>query len=403
MNKIILLINIPGSYLGGAQKRYLSLFNHISEKRKDYYLVVNRKLYLTLLRNNVLKSYDNVRVMTLYSEKKLKQNENIISSNQDAEANNRKKSGLRLFLGRKKMFFKSIITWFTFVFEFRKILRELNCKLVYAIWTGGIFAWPLKGIFKFRLIYSYNDSTVEIIDKNIFQLFDYSEYRVLKNADKIDFLSPAIVDLYRKKIGVINDDRITITPNSFINYENYFADKEKENNVIFLSRLWSKKNPILFLQAVKYFNDKYSDLFGINFFIIGEGGLEEQIKDYIFANKLTNTFFIGKTLEPWKYLRKSKVFVSIQQVNNYPSQSLIEAMACENAIIASDVGETRLLVTEKEGILVSLNPESIANAIYKLFSTDGLVGELGANARRKVMENHTVEKFAEYFYSITEN
>jgi glycosyltransferase involved in cell wall biosynthesis len=77
-------------------------------------------------------------------------------------------------------------------------------------------------------------------------------------------------------------------------------------------------------------------------------------------------------------------------------------MACENAIIASDVGETGKLVTENEGILVSLNPESIAEAIYKLFTTDGLIEKLGANARKKVIENQTVEKYAEYFYSITD-
>jgi glycosyltransferase involved in cell wall biosynthesis len=116
---------------------------------------------------------------------------------------------------------------------------------------------------------------------------------------------------------------------------------------------------------------------------------------------LKNIYFVDGTLEPWKYLRKSKVFVSIQQFNNYPSQSLIEAMACENAIIASDVGETRLLVTENEGILVGLNPQEIAEAIFKLFSTKGLIEKLGSNARKKVIKDHTVEKFAEYFYSIT--
>ena len=76
-------------------------------------------------------------------------------------------------------------------------------------------------------------------------------------------------------------------------------------------------------------------------------------------------------------------------------------MACENAIIASDAGETRLLITENEGILVDLNPQSIAEAVHKLFSTKGLIEKLGSNARKKVIENHTVEKYAEYFYSIT--
>lgn len=403
MNKIILLISVSGSYIGGAQKRYLSLFDFICEKRKDYYLVINKKLYLALIKNNVLKSYENVRVLTLYGESKLNTENNSSDSKQEILIKkNKKVSGIRLFFGQKKMFLKSIRIWITFIFEFRGILKELKSKIVYAVWMGGIFAWPLKGLFKFKLIYSYNDSAMAMIDKNIFELFNSSEYRVLKHADKIDFLSPAIVDMYKRKIGSIGDDRITVTPNSFINYKFYFSDEQKKNDVIFLSRLWQNKNPILFLQSVKLFNEKYHDITGINFYISGEGELEEDIKNYIDNYKLVNTYFVGKTLEPWKYLRQSKVFISIQSANNYPSQSLIEAMACENAIIASDVGETGKLVTENEGILVSLNPESIAEAIYKLFTTEGLIEKLGANARKKVIENQTVEKYAEYFYSITD-
>jgi glycosyltransferase involved in cell wall biosynthesis len=405
MNKIILLISIDGSYIGGAQKRYLTLFNYLCEKRKDYYLVLNKKFYLTLVKNNVLKSYDNVRIMTLFSEKKIKLYNSLSDKKQDISTGtkNRNKSGLRQYLGRIKMFLKSMFIWITFIFEFRRILKELSSKIVYAVWTGGIFAWPVKGFLKYKLIYSYNDSAMNMIDKNIFEIFNSSEYWVLKKADKIDFLSSAIVELYNKKIGLIEKNRFTVTPNSFIDYENYFPNPQKENNVIFLSRLWPNKNPLLFLQSIDSFNHQYKDISGISFYIIGEGGLEEEIKKYIQQNKLSNAYFIGKTLEPWKYLRKSRVFVSLQQINNYPSQSLIEAMACENAIIASDVGETRMLVSENEGILVDLNPESVSAAIYRLFSNKGLIEQLGSNARKKVIENHTIEKFAEYFYSITDN
>jgi glycosyltransferase involved in cell wall biosynthesis len=143
--------------------------------------------------------------------------------------------------------------------------------------------------------------------------------------------------------------------------------------------------------------------FNIRFYVIGEGELELNIREYIDKNKLENTIYCGSTLEPWKYLRKSRVFVSIQSINNYPSQSLLEAMACENAIIASDVGETKRLITENEGILVKLNPQSIAEAVYKLFNTDGLIEKCGKNARDKVIKEQSVEKFAQYFYSITES
>jgi glycosyltransferase involved in cell wall biosynthesis len=402
-NKIILLIITDGNFTGGAEKRYLALFDFICSVRKDYYLVLNKKLYLSLRENKVLKSYENVRVMSLYREKNLKEKSDRENSAKDKPIKNdpEKISKIRLLLGKQKMFLKSILLWITFALEFRKVIKELKSDIVYTVWTGGKFAWPLRNIYKFKLVYSYNDSTVEMTSKHFLDMFNYSDHWALKNSDKIDFLSPGIVELFENKIGKLDTNRVTVTPNSFIDYTKYYSDKQKENNVIFLSRLMQNKNPILFLEAVKLFNERYPISSQINFYIFGEGGLEENIREYILNNNLTNTYFEGKTFEPWKYMRKSKVYVSIQQVNNYPSQSLIEAMACENAIIASDVGETRLLVTENEGILVDLTPESIAEAIYELFSTDGLIEKLGVNARKKVIENHTVEKFADYFYSIT--
>jgi glycosyltransferase involved in cell wall biosynthesis len=403
MNKIILLISIDGSYLGGAEKRYLTLFNYLSDKSKEYYLVVNKKLYLSLKKNHVLKSYDNVRVLTLYGEKKINQQNNSKEEiNVSPEINQQAGSSrIRLFLGRNKLFVKSLVSWLTFVFQFHKIIKELNSNIVYALWTGGHYAWPLRNIFGFKLIYSYNDSTIEMTSKSPLEIFNNSDRWVLEKADKIDFLSPSIVTLYERKFGKLEENRISISPNSFIDYQKYFCDSQKEGSVVFLSRLFPYKNPMLFLESVKIFIKSYPEITQINFYIIGEGDLEENIKEYIISNNLTNTYFIGKSLEPSEYLKKSKVFVSIQKINNYPSQSLIEAMACENAIIASDVGETRLLVTENEGILVDFNPQSIADAVYKLFSTKGLIEKLGSNARKKVIENHTIEKYADYFYSLT--
>src|SRR4030095_14925333 len=401
MNKIILMIGITGNYIGGAQKRFLSLFNHITGQRKDYYLVVNKKMYLSLKNNNVLKSYENVRVLTLYREKKLDKFNVTGDTFEGAVEENKKISRIRLFLGQRKTFLKSILTWITFVFEFRKIIKELNCDVVYTIWTGGIFAWPLKKFYNFKVIHSYNDSLIQDISREYWKSLD-SEYYVLKYCDVVDFLSHQIVNSLEKEMGKINPERISISPNSFIDYERFVPKYPKENSVVFLSRLKEIKNPMLFLNAIKILSERNKDFSDIKFYVYGEGPLESDIISFINNNKLNNVFFGGLVFETWKYLCSSKVYVSLQEGNNYPSQSLIEAMACENAIIASDVGETRLLVTENEGILVNLNAKDIGGALGKLFITPFLIEDLGKNARKKVMENHTIENFTKYFYSLTD-
>jgi len=170
---------------------------------------------------------------------------------------------------------------------------------------------------------------------------------------------------------------------------------------VFLSRLETIKNPFLLLEAIKILNDDFHNN-NIKYYFLGNGSLYKEIKSFVNKNNLNNIFIEGHQFETWKYLKRSKIFISLQQENNYPSQSLLEAMACENAIIASDVGETRKLVSENEGILVNLDAQEIADAINKLIMDPDLIKQLGKNARRKVLKEHTIEKYVEYFYKITE-
>ena len=130
--------------------------------------------------------------------------------------------------------------------------------------------------------------------------------------------------------------------------------------------------------------------------VLGTGPFEGEMKDFISKNSLTNVFMEGKILNPEKYLKKSKVFVTIQQTENYPSQALMEAMACENAVIASDVGETRKIVTETEGVLVRLNAGKIAQALVKLLADNDTLLHKGQSAREKIMQEHSIEKFTDY-------
>lgn len=395
-NKAILLMNSTSS-IGGAQKRYLNLFNYIISVRDDYYLIINKLIYDEFRENNLLTSDKNVRIIDLRFDKNIKKK--IIKNNNNDENNT---------FGRKKKFKKlrriiwllrKFKTWLSFAIRFRYIQKNDNIKIVYSVWMGGIWVWPLKYFFNFKLIHSYNDSSLSSLSRNVFNIFS-SEIYVLKHCDKIDFLSAEIITRLEEKIGKINRSRINVSPNSFVLYDNYFPEYPKENSVIFMSRLTDIKNPLLFVESIKIYNEKYRRD-DVHFYILGVGLLENEIKDYIAQYKLSDAHFNGAVYEPWQYLRTSRIFVSLQRDDNYPSQSVLEAMACENAIIASDVGETRKLVTNNEGILVNLNAGEIAEAMNKLISNPKLIKKLGKNARKKAMAEHNIEKYSEYFYKIT--
>ena len=369
----------------------------MSQENEDYFLIINHNLYLEAKENGLIRTQKNVIQLYLSSPKKSgnKVKTDKASAKLLTNRPHRPIIGLKRLVGWCRRYLK----WTKFAAQFKKNVKTNNIKLIYTVWLGGVWSWPLKKCLGIKLIHSYNDSSLISLSKNIFRIFD-SEYWVLKHCDRIDFLSAGIVPRLEKILGKIDQKRILITPNSFILYENYFPEYPKENKVVFLARLTKIKNPILYLQAIVLFNHKYPQL-KCDFYVLGSGSENSSIKDYISRNSLDNVFFEGAVYRPWEYLRRSKVFVSLQRDENYPSQSILEAMACENAIVVTDVGETRKLVTENEGVLVDFNPEQIADAFRYLLENEEIRLEMGKKARIKAMAEHNIEKFTEYFYSIT--
>jgi glycosyltransferase involved in cell wall biosynthesis len=85
---------------------------------------------------------------------------------------------------------------------------------------------------------------------------------------------------------------------------------------------------------------------------------------------------------------RSSVFVSCQRHENLGSSSLLEAMASGNAVVATDVGETRQIVDPAVGVRVPGDPEAIAGAVCALLADPNRTGALGSAARQRVLERY---------------
>ena len=109
-----------------------------------------------------------------------------------------------------------------------------------------------------------------------------------------------------------------------------------------------------------------------------------------------NTNFIFHNNPPEIFSRTS-VFVSLQSGTNYPSQSVLEAMACGNALIASNTGDTGLFINSGNGVLTMLNANAVADAMLQLIMDKEKTKQLGKNAREFVFNNHTLEKASGYY------
>jgi glycosyltransferase involved in cell wall biosynthesis len=135
------------------------------------------------------------------------------------------------------------------------------------------------------------------------------------------------------------------------------------------------KNAIRFVQAIPSIHRAASNagVPALRFFLLGNGVLERDIRS-ILSHPDYRDIDITVRFEqsPDDVLKHSKVFVSIQKESNYPSKSLLEAIACGNLPVVTDVGETRLIAAPEFSEYVSGNvsSEDLAAAIVKLLSLD---------------------------------
>lgn len=396
-NKAILIIDLSGE-IGGAQKRNIALCKYLLNNRDDVYVLINDLLFETYKEHGLISDHKNIRVLKLSGRSKKGISKKQSSPSNEQNASKRIYPKYLLWFAQNKQFLKIAIKWVRFCFEFIRIVISDKIRTVYSVWTGGMWAWPLKGILGIRLIYGYNDADLTWLSKKYFKIFD-SEYWVLKYCDKIDFLSEDIKNKFDSNIFHIDPERGSVSPCSFVNYDNYYPEYPKENNVVFLGRFIPQRNILLILSAIKIYQGSVSYDQTLKFYFIGDGREMDKAVNYIREFGIKNTYLVGKSFYPWEYIRRSRIFITVA-TENYPSQSLLEAMACENAIIASDVGETRKLISNQNGILVPLVDEKIAEAIMLLSGNPKECERLGKNARKDAVGIHNIENYAIYFYSL---
>jgi glycosyltransferase involved in cell wall biosynthesis len=112
-------------------------------------------------------------------------------------------------------------------------------------------------------------------------------------------------------------------------YDDFFKGKV----ITSMGRLEHQKGQV---HLIKAFSKIKQELPGIKLLIIGQGSLEKQLKGLVeFLGIADDVKFIGYTKNPFKYIKRSKLFVLTSLYEGFPN-ALCEAMACGVPVISSD-------------------------------------------------------------------
>jgi len=212
---------------------------------------------------------------------------------------------------------------------------------------------------------------------------------------QIDCLSKTLWS-YVKSQNILPSQSIFFAPCSFIDHTKCFT-KTKKRQIAFISRFEKDKGiEELLLPSIPLILSKFPHL---TFQIIGSGSLEEMMRVKLNPYILHGSIFMGFLKNPELILSETLIFLSLQKIENYPSQSLLEAMSSSCAIIATDVGETKDIVKPEFGIKIKPEIHDLCQAVEKLLLDLDNSLKMGVAASHFVRKHHRIEVFYQYLFN----
>lgn len=221
-------------------------------------------------------------------------------------------------------------------------------------------------------------------------------YRLaLRRASVVDALTDSIRQTLTRE--GIADERIRVPAGSCVDTDRFRPAPAKRRWVVFAGRLVPDKNPALFVEACAMVRPRLPDA---RFFVLGEGLLRSEIEALVRRHGLEAVVEVGWTPHVGITLAEAMVYVSLQREENYPSQALLEAMACGAAIVATDVGLTWKLVDESVGIRVEAKPVAVADAVVRLLDNPDQALAMGRKGRERVLRDHSLGAYLDYLEDV---
>ncbi len=288
--------------------------------------------------------------------------------------------------------------------------------------VSGLYLWTIIRLRGYSLVHIANFDayflplyerlshqvklTLNIIDCRFAPEFEHPRYTAIKRFIASGHLS-GIFSWYENPEAVVKQLAGPLpfhaTHLCFTDYSR-FKKEQKEPTVVFAARLSDTKRPDHYLAAVQHCFKKDPALANRwKFLLWGDGEGKATVTRLIEELGLSEKVLTGFSADMSTIFNHSSIFVSTQLYENFTSLSMLEAMASGNAIVSYNVGQTGLFVRDGvNGLLVhEEQPEALAEALYGLLSSPGLLTTCQEQSAAMARQVHTVDNFSEdlfYFW-----
>lgn len=283
-----------------------------------------------------------------------------------------------------------------YIFSFRKI-RGMHVSV------AGLYFIRLIRFFskffnkKIPIHMSIGSKSLEMATGgDIYSKYYKLHYDAMKEVDKIDCLySPeGFPDFAHKMIQAPGSFSWKYSVSQIKEFEK--SSVYKERAILFCGSMIPQKNFRLAFDAYKrYCELNYGGCLAVFYLVSPEISSDLRNEILEFNNISNGEVVIGSYSNIDVYLKKSYIFLSLQDYDNYPSQSLIEAMSFGCTIIATDFGETSKLVKVENGnALINKDVMQLSFCLDQAFSSELSVNYKNIN---HILDYHSVDAYISFF------
>lgn len=351
---------------GGAERRFHYMYEEWRKKSNKIFLITNSELLFNLKDANAVSD------------------RNLFQSN---------------LVGKGKL--ANVLLFFLFNVRVLLFIKKENIRKIHFCVNPSVYSYFF---ILFRKILNI-DVSVSVVNsvyrrKNDFSLINrFFWLSTFRSARWIDFLSLSILNNMKLIYGdVLLSKKYSISVGSFSrSADRQFlqkSEKKIEYDFVFVSRLIENKGLDILLDALNLLEKSGFSCRGA---ILGDGPLYQQALDRVAHFEFVNIAMPGFVSDVSDYISKSRILLSLQKYENYPSQILLEGAALHALVIATDVGDTRMLLNEENSILIKYDASELANKVIYCIEEYENLDYLPFQLHKDVRRYHTVGKFMDYF------
>lgn len=366
-------IFIDSNLLSGAEKRALKLSHELNKRGIECKFLITRRFFRALSAikySNFLENYIIVDNSWLYQLREIERVGKIV-----------KYLGLRKLLS---LFYKNRVL---------EIIRNNGIEVVHVFLYSDL-----------RLIQSISQHTSA---KTVFEITspDYVESMSKRKSAYLEAYSyfNAVSDsVYINAAKFIPTPRLGKAPIPFFDPIEYTINQDelfnkKGNIIVFAHRLIPRKNGLLFAKVVKAFLENHS---GWQVKILGEGPEHSEINRLLLEEISAGIVVTGYQSNILSELEKSRIFVSIIEPDNYPSQSVLEAMYAGNALLLSDKGFTKKRFFNDNGLLCDIEFDDVLSKLVELVQDVPRLETFGRNSLGLLKARYEKSLYINYLHEM---